>query len=102
MNFYSSILQFIAKSKNDNFQMQEHSSAPASEGDSPWETPKDFHLRSNVSIFGDANLAAEQKVIAILESHFRFPYCPSPGYFFVIFSCQSSSIPTSLIHSFIN
>ena len=43
------------------------------EGDSPWETPKDFHLRSNVSIFGDANLAAEQKVIAILESHFRFP-----------------------------
>ena len=72
------------------------------EGDSPWETPKDFHLRSNVSIFGDANLAAEQKVIAILESHFRFPYCPSPGYFLVIFSCQSSSIPTSLIHSFIN
>ena len=72
------------------------------EGDSPWETPKDFHLRSNVSIFGDANLATEQKVIAILESHFRFPYCPSPGYFLVIFSCQSSSIPTSLIHSFIN
>ena len=72
------------------------------EGDSPWETPKDFHLRSNVSIFGDANLAAEQKVIAILESHFRFPYCPSPGYFLVIFSCQSSSIPTSLIHSFIH
>ena len=72
------------------------------EGDSPWETPGDFHLRSNVSIFGDANLAAEQKVIAILESHFRFPYCPSPGYFLVIFSCQSSSIPTSLIHSFIN
>ena len=72
------------------------------EGDSPWETPKDFHLRSNVSIFGDANLAAEQKVIAILESHFRFPYCPSPGYFLVIFSCQSSSIPTSLIHSFNN
>ena len=30
MNFYSSILQFTAKSKNDNFQMQEHSSAPAS------------------------------------------------------------------------
>ena len=72
------------------------------EGDSPWETPKDFHLRSNVSIFGDANLAAEQKVIAILESHFRFPYCPSPGYILVIFSCQSSSIPTSLIHSFNN
>ena len=30
MNFYSSILQFIAKSKNGNFEMQEHSSAPAS------------------------------------------------------------------------
>ena len=31
-----------------------------------------------------------------------FPIAPSPGYFLVIFSCQSSSIPTSLIHSFIN
>ena len=72
------------------------------EGDSPWETPEDFHLRSNVSIFGDANLAAEQKVIAILESHFRFPYCSFPRIFLVIFSCQSSSIPTSQIHSFKN
>ena len=71
------------------------------EGDSPWETPEDFHLRSNVSIFGDANLAAEQKVIAILESHFRFPYCSFPRIFLGHFQLPEQ-LYTYIANLFIN